>query len=161
MKWYDNPKIILPIAFVAVTGCFMRSCVSEAHAQTTVTFKLLPPGHDGQVQGVGRARYFLLDEYLKLAEFDAELVKLRLDVLSYQGIERALNDQLAAKEKVIEALESDKKILTERGLRLEENWKKCESDLLEASSPTIWPYIVGAVGAAAGLVGVGIWLGTR
>jgi hypothetical protein len=161
MKWYDNPKVLLPLSAVIVALSISRmfSC-QEAYAQTVVMFKILPPGQDGQVQGVGRARYYLLDEYLKLAEFDSELSTLRLDLKAYQGIERSLSVEILAKEKIIKTLEEDKKILADRSLRLEGNWKKCEDSLIECS-PCFWPYIVGAVGASVGLVGAGIWLGTR
>lgn len=142
-------------------GILILLATTAAQAQTVVVFQIMPPGHDGQVQGVGRARYYLLDEYLKLAEFDAELVKLRLDLQELQGIEKALKDQLAAKGKIIEGLEHDKTIMASRGLRLEGNLKTCEESLVKCQSPDIWPYIVGAVGVAFGMVGMGIWLGSR
>lgn len=128
-------------------------------AQVIVQFKVLPAGHDGQVQSVGRARYYLLNEYLKLAEFDSELVKLRLDVQALTDIETGLKKELAAKDEVIRTLTDDKNILLDRTQRLSSSWQKCEKAL--ADSTTVWPYIVGAVGASMGLVGVGIWVGTR
>lgn len=161
MKWYDNPKIILPLALVVVLGAFARTCVSDAHAQTVVRFQLLPPGHDGQVQGVGKARYYLLEEYLQLAQFDAELVKLRADTVDLRAINDELKKALDAKGVIITTLQADKKILADRCLRLEDSWKKCEDELVKCQTPVIWPYIVGAVGAAVGLVGIGIWVGTR
>lgn len=132
-----------------------------AIAQTVVSFQLMPPGHDGQVQGVGRARYYLLDEYLQLAGFDSELVKLRADVQDLDTIAAGLKKALSAKDSIIQSLEADKKILADRSLRLEGNLKTCEDSLVDCSDCSIWPYVVGAVGTVLGAVGAGVYLGTR
>ena len=162
-SWYDNPKILLTIVVLVLGGVFFRCCycIPEAHSQTTVTFKLLPPGHDGQVQGVGRARYYLLDEYLQLAKLDAEFVKMQVDFGDLSTMIEGLRKEMTAKDTIITTLQADKKILADRGIRLEGNLKKCEDDLVSCSSSCMWPYIVGAVGVAFGLVGMGIWLGSR
>jgi hypothetical protein len=152
---------LLPLSFVAVTGFLWRSCISEAHAQTVVTFQLLPPGHFGKVQDVGPARYYLLEEYLELAKFDAELVKLRVDILTYQRIDRQRVEQLDAKDQVISTLENDKRVLAGRCERVEGNLETCEKELVKCSGGAIWPYVVGIVGAVIGAVGVGIYIGTR
>jgi hypothetical protein len=132
-----------------------------AQAQTVVAFQLMPPGHDGQVQGVGRARYYLLDEYLQLAQFDAELVKLRADVQDLTEVAAGLKRALDAKDTIIVALQADKKILADRCLRLEGSLNTCEKKLVECEGGTIWPYIVGAAGVVAGAVGLGFYLGTK
>jgi len=146
---------LLALVFFAVSFSDPR----PLQAQVVVTFKALPPGHDGQVQGVGRARYYLLNEYLKLAEFDSELFRLRADTKSLIDIETGLKKELEAKDVIIRTLESDKKILEDRSQRLNENWQKCEK-ALAACSP-IWPYVVGILGASIGLVGFGIWVGIQ
>ena len=124
---------------------------------TTIEFKLIPPGHDGQVQGVGRARYYLLDEYLKLAEFDAELVKLRFDVKDLQDIVDKQEKQLEDKDKAIATLESDKEILAKRALRLDGELDQCEKDKIELAGGPIWPYVVAIGGAVLGIVGATMW----
>jgi hypothetical protein len=72
-----------------------------------------------------------------------------------------MKKQLDAKDVIITALQADKKILMDRNVRLEGDWKKCESDLISAESAPIWPYVVGAIGAVVGAVGVGAYLGSR
>ena len=137
---------------------------TETRAQSFVMeFKILPPGHETQLPGTPptRVRYYLFKEYLQLAQFDAELTKLRLDAADLTAKAEWLKKELAAKDDIIKTLEDDKRILTTRSLRLDGNWKKCEDDLVKCSSPCIWPYIVGAVGAVIGLVGVGVWVGGR
>jgi septal ring factor EnvC (AmiA/AmiB activator) len=130
-------------------------------APTTLEFKLLPPGHDGQVQSVGRARYYLLDEYLRLYQFDQELVKLRLDTKDQQEIIAKLELQLADKDKVISTLEDDKRQLNDRVTRLDKNLDDCEKQVIDLSGGPIWPYVVGAVGAVLGIVGGTMWITSR
>lgn len=131
-------------------------CVLLANP-VTLEFKLLPPGHDGQVQGVGRARYYLLEEYLQLNQFDQELVKLRLDVQDQVAIIDKLELQLKDKDKVISTLESDKEKLNDRVLRLDGALDQCEKDKIDLAGGPIWPYVVGAVGAVVGIVGATMW----
>lgn len=119
----------------------------------TVEFHLLPPGHDGQVQGVGRARYYLLEEYLELAAFDSELVAARSQLKAYDGLEKSYVAQLDAQAAIIATLEDDKKVLANDKTRIEAQWHRCEEDLLVQATP-IWPYIFAAVGVGFGLVGL-------
>jgi hypothetical protein len=123
----------------------------RANAQTTVKFEILPPGYDGQVQGVGRARYYPLKEYLELARFDSELVLRRIEADSFVQTENELRTQLNEKDIQIQSLEYDKDILRSRSLRLEESWKACETSLISASTPPIWPYIVAVTGVVVGI----------
>ena len=157
-RWWTGLTEQLPLSWFLLVLLTVLPVQAQA---TVIEFNLMPPGHFGKVQDVGPARYYLLEEYIELAKFDAELVKLRQDIQGYRRIERQLTEQIAAKEKIIESLEADKLLLTNRGLRLEESWKKCEEDLLDASSPPIWPYVVGAVGTIVGAVGLGVYIGTR
>ena len=140
-----------------ITFCFSRTC----QAQTVITFKLLPPGHDGQVQGVGRARYYLLEDYLKLAQFDSELFSARNQLEIWERLVVGQEQELKAKDVVIKTLEDDKKVLGDRALRLDEKWKKCESELVNAAKVPIWGYVVGATGAALAIVGVGLIVGSQ
>ena len=134
-------------------------CAYLILAPTPVVFELLPPGSGGVINGA-RVRYYLLPEFLKLAEFDAELVKLRKDVQDLTTIEAWLRKDLIEKDAVITSLEADKMVLSDQAIRLETNWQKCEKDLANSSMTPIWPYVVGAVGSALGLVGVGLWVGS-
>jgi len=133
----------------------------QACAQTIVTFKLMPPGHDGQVEGVGRARYYLLEEYLQLAQFDSELVKLRMDVETLRGVNKALTDQLVAQGAVIKSLLGDVELWRGKSNRIEDRWKQCEADLVSTSSPPLWSYIVAIIGGVVGLGGVAYAIGTK
>jgi hypothetical protein len=132
-----------------------------AMAQTVVSFQLLPPGHDGQVQGVGRARYYLLDEYLMLSKLDAEFVKMQADFQDLTMIVEGLKKALALKDTIIQSLESDKKILADRGIRLEGDWRTCEKALEDCASGPVWPYILAAGGAVLGIVGTTLYLAKR
>jgi hypothetical protein len=137
------------------------STAQPAMAQTVVTFQLLPPGHDGQVQGVGRARYYLLDEYLKLAKLDAEFVKMQADFQDLTMIVEGLKKALAAKDIIIQTIEDDKRLLAARGLRLEGDWQTCEKELEDCAGGSIWPYILAAGGAVLGIVGTTLYLAKR
>jgi hypothetical protein len=130
--------------------------VCRAKAQpVTAEFKLLSPGHDGQVQGVGRIRYYLLKEYLELAQFDSELVLRRAEVEHLLDVETTLRSVLVTKDTQIQALVDDKQILADRSLRLEGDWQSCEQKLVECQAGSIWPYVVAisgvVLGAAAGV----------
>ena len=137
------------LAAFLLSCCFYNTC----RAQTVVTFSILPPGKDGQVQGVGRARYYLLEDYLRLAQFDSELFSARNQLELWGRVGAGLKQELEAKDAVIKTLEDDKKILGDRSLRLEDKWKTCEKELQDASSGPIWPYFLAAGGAVLGIVG--------
>ena len=154
---HDHLLFWLLAAFLLSSCCFYNTC----RAQTVVTFSVLPPGKDGQVQGVGRARYYLLEDYLKLAQFDSELFSLRNQVEAWKRIDMGLKQELEAKDKVILTLEDDKKLLGDRALRLDEKWKKCEVELVNAAKIPIWGYVVGATGAALAILGVGLIAGSQ
>ena len=154
MKWKKNYLLILygAPATILLMSAFL-SC--EAVAQPVkVEFKLLPPGTDGQIQGVGRVRYYLLGEYLALNNFDQELVKLRLDVQDLNDIVIRKDAQLGEKDKVASALQDDIEILRARGLRADEDLKECEKTVLELAGGPWWPYILAATGSAVGIAGI-------
>lgn len=147
-------QAIIAAVLAAIVAAALLLVASEALGQTTVEFKLLPPGHDGQVKDVGQARYYLLDEYLELAVFDKELVKLRADLQDLGDINAKLELQLKEKDKEIASLDRDKNILARRGMRLEKKLYKCEEEVIELAGGPIWPYIVAIVGGAVGIAGV-------
>lgn len=147
--------MVLVGAFLVIASMF-TSC--DANAQTTIEFKLMPPGSTGQVAKVGRVQYYLLDDYLKLAAFDAELVRLRLDVKDQALIIEKLELQVKDKDAIIATLEKDKDILSKRALRLDGELDECEKKVIDLAGGPIWPYVVGAVGAALGIAGGVAWL---
>lgn len=124
----------------------------------TLEFRILPPGHDGQVAGVGRARYFYLGEYLKLAEFDHELFVMRKDMENLREVESALKTILAQQGKELATLHNDIHILKTRSQRLEGSWDTCERKLQSCITGKKWPYWVGVIGTVVGLVGIGVHL---
>jgi len=130
-------------------------------AQPIIEFRILPPGHDLELKKGVRVRYYPLDEYLQLAQFDSELWTALRQVETYQEIERVLQTKLDAQDGIIRTLEDDKRILGDRSLRLEDSWQKCENSLAAASIGTIWPYIVAAGGTVLGIVGTTLWLTSR
>ena len=152
-------KVTTLVALLAVVT--LVTWCDLAKAQTIVEFKILPPGHDLQLKNGPRVRYYDLQEYLQLAQFDSELWVARSQVETYREIERVLQVKLAAQDGIIRALEADKRILGDRSLRLEESWQRCEKDLVAASSGSIWPYVVAAGGAVLGIVGTTLWLTSR
>lgn len=133
---------------------------SVAFAQTEVRFQLLPPGQLVQVKGE-KMRGYLLEEWLQIAEADAELVKLRADVVDLEAMVKKLEGVVEKKDVEIATLERDKDILTKRGLRCDEDLKKCETDLIDAAGGPWWPYIVAAGGAVLGIVGTTLYLSSR
>lgn len=121
-------------------------------------FRLIPPGHDMVLPGIGQVRYFTLEEYVQLADFDYELYLLRRnneDLAAAYDTEKIrsliLHDEIAT-------LEKDKEILAKRCMRLSERWNKCEEDLVTCNS-VWWPWAVAAGGVAVGIVGMVIALG--
>lgn len=121
-----------------------------------VEFRILPPGHDGQVEGVGRARYYYLGEYLKLAEFDHELFVLRKDMEDLQEVEAALKTILAQQGKELATLHNDIHIWKTRSQRIEESWNTCERQLQSCLTGKVWPYWLGVIGSVVGLVGLAV-----
>jgi hypothetical protein len=119
---------------------------------TTLEFRLLPPGHDGVVEGVGRARYFLLDEYLKLAEFDSELYTLRKNYDMALQVGKTMRSGLDAGVRESAACMKELDILSRRSGRLMQKWDECEKSLQECNG-SAWPYIVAAVGSILTVVG--------
>lgn len=150
-------KYIRPV-MVVLAGVLLSILLlcSNANAKVTVEFKLLPPGELGLVDG-NKMRVYNLDEWLALAKFDAELVKLRADVGDYTGIVERLEKQLGEKDKQIASLDRDKGVLANRITRQDENLDKCEKEVIDLAGGPIFPYIVGGVGAVVGIVGIVMW----
>jgi hypothetical protein len=123
----------------------------------TVEFKLLPPGHDGLVEGVGRARYYLLDEYLQLAEFDSELYMLRKDYEAITTVEEALREGMAAQAHGADVCLKELDIMSSRSGRLLEKWHTCEKALRDCGGGYL-PYVIGAVGTVLTIVGTALIL---
>jgi hypothetical protein len=141
---------------VALVFAFILLYCADARAQVTVEFKLLPPGELGVVSGE-KHRVYTFDEWLVLAEFDAELVKLRADAADYKAVVEKLEAIAKKKDEQIVTLDKDKDILSKRSLRLDEELDKCEEEKIELAGGPIWPYIVGAVGSVVGIVGITMW----
>ena len=147
---------IMAVVVAAIVFAGTVLFCADVHAQTQVEFKLLPPGNLGVVEGV-KLRVYTLDEWLTLAAFDGELVKLRADVTDYKSITDKLKAVIVEKDKQFSTLEEDKGILLRRGLRLDGELEECEKKVIDLAGGPIWPYIVGAVGAVVGIVGVTMW----
>ena len=124
-----------------------------------VKFQILPPGELGQMPQVGQVRYYLLPDFLKLAQFDAELVQLRRDTAALQKIVEGLKKELTDKDIIISTLQSDKELLTNRDNRLSKDLNDCHDALQKCQSPSIWPWVVGGLGGAALLVVGGVLVG--
>lgn len=130
---------------------------AEAQAQVRVEFKLVPPGVLGVVGGT-QYRLYTLEEWLELAEFDSELVKLRADIQDHKDIVNRFEKQVVEKNNQIKTLKKDKGILKRRSERLDNDLDQCEKDKLSATKDSILGYVVGAVGAAIGIVGATLWI---
>lgn len=149
------------LSFVLALVASMTLCSHSAGAQAfKVELKIIPPGHTLTMNSGVKVRYYLLNEWLQLAEADAELFKLRTDIQDLGDINNKLKIQMDGLERIIRTLESDKIILRDRGLRLEKNWYRCESDLIKASGGPVWPYFVAIGGVIVGILGVGMWAGS-
>jgi hypothetical protein len=148
-------KLNIFMAVVAALLVFILFC-PDAKAQVRVEFKLLPPGELALVDG-NKMRVYGLDEWLALAKFDAELMKLRADIVDYTGIVERLEKQLVEKDKQIASLERDKGVMVNRSERLDKELDKCEGEVIELAGGPIWPYIVGGTGAVVGIIGAVMW----
>ena len=123
-------------------------------SSVTVEFRLLPPGHDGLVEGVGRARYYLLDEYLQLAKFDSELHMLRKDHDAITKVGEILREGIDARAREAAVCLKELDLMADRSARLLNKWHTCEGALQECSSGGVAPYLMGgAVGAVITVVG--------
>jgi hypothetical protein len=122
---------------------------------TELDFHIMPPGSSTVLPGIGQVRYYVLKEYLELADLDKELFVLRR---SYQDL-LDINDTLKLRHLVyadeFRTMESDLKIMSARCMRLQGSWDTCESELAACES-TWWPWVVAAAGAAMGAVGVSL-----
>lgn len=123
----------------------------------TAEFKLLPPGHDGRVEGVGRARYYLLDEYLQLVEFDSELYMLRQDYEATTRVEKALREGMDAQARGAGVCMKELDIMSSRSGRLLEKWHTCEKALQDCGGGYL-PYVIGTVGTVLTIVGTALIL---
>jgi hypothetical protein len=150
--------IVVAFAIAVVTLC-CRDVLGRGVMR--VEFKLLPPGHTLTMNDGTKVRYYKLNEFIELAAFDKELVKLRTDIQDLGDINNKLKIQMGGLERIIGTLESDKEILRERGLRLEGNWHEAEKELIEASGGPIWSYVVGAAGGVVGAVFLGMWVACK
>jgi len=150
------------VLIIAVVACIILCSDSAKGADPSLMrleFKLLPPGQGLTLNDGIKVRYYRLPDYLKLAEFDKELVKLRADIQDMGDINQKLKIQMETLEtKLIPTLENDKDILRKRGIRLEDKWQQCEESLVKAEGGPIWPYIVGAAGVIVGAVAVGMYV---
>jgi len=152
----------IPLALILAVVASMTLCSREAEAKVQVEFKLLPTGHALTLNDGIKVRYYKLHEFLELATFDKELVKLRTDFQDLGDLNNKLKIQLDVLEfKLIPTLESDKEILRKRGVRLDEKWEKCEEARVKAEGGPIWPYVVGIAGVVVGAVGTGMYLAEK
>lgn len=124
-------------------------------APVELDFRLLPPGHNTVLPGVGQVRYYPLEEYLQLADYDYELYLLRQNAQDAKDHRDALRLRGVLLEDQIKTLSSDVKILTNRCERLQTSWDECESSL-GGCETSWWPWLIAAAGVGVGLTGVGI-----
>ena len=142
----------------ALVTCLLWATLS---APVEVKFQVLPPGASGQISSIGQVRYYLLNDFLKLAEFDAELYKLRLDTADLKEKAQGLKKELLGKDVIIALMQSDKDILSARALRLEQGRNECLDKLQKCSSPSIWPYVVAIAGGSAMILAGGYFWGVK
>lgn len=116
--------------------------VATLVAPVEVEFRLLPPGHMADLPGAGKARYYLLSEYLMLANFDRELYYLRQNYKDLATVNDALRIQKFLCEDKVKTLEGDKKVIEDR----------C-SELVGCHSPW-WHWAVAIGSGTVGIVGV-------
>lgn len=131
-----------------------------AKAQTEVRFEILPPGTLGIVDG-HYYRLYTLEEFKELAKYDNELFQLRLDTKDQAAIVTKLEEVVKGQKAKIWTLEKDKDILAQRSIRLDSDLDKCEGEKIALAGGSVWPYVVGAVGAVVGVVGVTMWASNR
>jgi hypothetical protein len=129
-------------------------------AQTKVQFDVLPPGKAVEVAGE-EMRGYTLEEWLELAEADAELRKLRGDVKDLQAIVERLEDVQDQQGVVIRAIAADAEIYLRRSERCDKALKGCEIRLVKDAGGAWWSYTAAAVGAVVGVLGAVAWASSR
>lgn len=132
-----TPALLLPVLLIP---------------SVTVEFRLLPPGHDGLVEGVGRARYYLLDEYLELAKLDDELFMLRKDYDAVLEVGKSLRGVIDASKEESAACQKELDIMSDRSGRLLHKWSTCEARVQNCGGGYL-PYAAGVIGGLLAIVG--------
>jgi hypothetical protein len=113
---------------------------------------------DGELEAV---RYFRLPEYKQLVQMDFDLQDTSERLRIYKDLDLKYKNVLEQKDTIIQGLRSDIEVKDARIERVEGLWHAAEKKAIENAGGPIWPYVVGAVGAAVGLVGAGLFLGTQ
>ena len=113
---------------------------------------------DGDLELV---RYFRLPEYKLLMQMDFDLQDANKSLLIYKDIDQKYAGVIKQKDVIIQGLRSDIVVKDTRIERVEGLWHAAEEKAIENAGGPIWPYVVAAVGAAVGLVGAGLFLGTQ
>lgn len=120
-----------------------------------VELHYMPPGEKVYLSSAGRwGRGFDLEGYKTLLKMDNELHIAKKQLKLFGDLELHWDDLIGQKDTVILSLEDDVKKYKGRSERLDGKLKKCEEDLVETSGGPVWPYILAAGGAVAGLIGV-------
>ena len=129
-------------------------------APTEVEIFIMPPGRPVVTEGV-RYQGFTFDEYKLLLQMDNELYYKRKEIKLLGDLKLSLEQKLEQEAKISKTLRQDVETYKGRSDRIEKLWEKCEVDLVEASSGSIFPWVVAAVGAGIGLIGIGMAVGAN
>lgn len=135
--------------------------VHSAKAEPTkVEFKILPAGEE-TLLSTGKARCYLLQDWLKLSIADSELSLLRGESVNLRKIVDLYQKKVASMTEINQSLVDDKSMLTEKSAGFERGYTECQSRLESCSSPV--PWVIALVGGVVGAVGIafaaGNWLG--
>ena len=119
-----------------------------------VEFHLLPPGHELVLEDGKKVRYYFLHEWLELAAADSKLRELELKTKLIADLEV----KVVAQASMIKSQASMLSACDTQSARRLKKYEQCEKDLVEVQSGLIWPYLVGATGAAIGIFGTALYL---
>jgi len=129
-------------------------------APTEVEIHIMPPGSPVVSDGV-RFQGFTFNEYKLLLQMDNELHLARKQIKLVGDLELQFEAALQAKDQVIVTLRQDVETYETRSERLDGKWKKCEEDLVEVSGGSWVPWVIAGVGAAIGILGAGLFIGSE
>ena len=128
---------------------------ADVHTMAPGVKVWLPPPANAWGKG------FNFEEYKTLLQMDADLHRARQELKLVESLKLNYTLILTEKDRLIGLYKDDISIQTIRSDRVEGNWKKCEEDLVEASGGDWWPWVIAGAGAAIGIVGVSLFLGSQ
>lgn len=120
----------------------------------------MPPGTMLELPSKEKVRYFTFDEYKLLLKLDGDLWDTTQRLGIYKDLDAKYMAIVGQKDVIIKTLQDDRVVVDEQLKRTTTLWHDAEKRYVDAAGGPIWPYVVGAVGAAVGIIGTTLYVST-